>query len=90
MRNGNKEIIQNDRERTQSRVGPLPPAAFVVHLVENRVPHVSLHICAKVFVETRSRATVVAADFSLIVCPSFSLVILFPDDVLCNQFENSE
>ena len=46
-----KGKIQNYRERTQSRVGPLPPAAFVVHFVEDRVPHVSLHIGAKVFVE---------------------------------------
>ena len=51
MGNENKERIQNYRERTQSRVGPLPPAAFIVHFVEDRVPHVSLHIGAKVFVE---------------------------------------
>ena len=31
-----------------------------------------------------------SSSFSPIVCPSFSLVIPFPDDVLCNQFENSE
>ena len=43
--------IQNYTERTQSRVGPLPPAAFIVHFVEDRVPHVSLHISTKVFVE---------------------------------------
>ena len=47
-----KGIIQNDRERTQSRVGPVTPVAFVVHFVEHGVPHVGLHVSAKVFVET--------------------------------------
>ena len=61
MGNGNKERIQNYRERTQSRVGLLPPAAFIVHFVEDRVPHVGLHISAKIFIEAGSWATVVAA-----------------------------
>ena len=63
MGNGNKERIQNYRERTQSRVGPPPPAAFIVHFVEHWVPHVGLHVSAKVFVKAGSWAAVVAADF---------------------------
>ena len=63
---------RNYRKRTQSRVGPLPPAAFIVHLVEDRVPHVSLHIGAKIFIEAGSWATVVAADFQRL--PDFQVV----------------
>ena len=82
MGNGNKERIQNYRERTQSRVGPLPPAAFVVHFVEDRVPHVSLHIGAKIFIEAGSWATVVAADFQCF--PNFQVVGEFVFVFVCH------
>ena len=82
MGNGNKERIQNYRERTQSRVGPLPPAAFVVHFVEDRVPHVCLHIGAIVFIETGSWATVVAADFQCF--PDFQIVSEFVFIFVCH------
>ena len=74
--------IQNYRERTQSRVGPLPPAAFVVHFVEDRVPYVSLHISAKVFIEAGSWATVVAADFQCF--PDFQIVSEFVFIFVCH------
>ena len=60
---GEKRQTIEYRERTQSRVGPLPHPRFIVHLMEDGIPHCCLDISAKVLVEARAWAAVVAPDF---------------------------
>ena len=54
-----REIIieeQETKRRTQKGMAPSPLA--IVHLVENRVPHVCFHVGAVIFVETVAGAAV--------------------------------
>ena len=47
---GAKPDDRNTETRTQSRVGPLPHAGIVVHLMEDWVPHGSFNISTKIFI----------------------------------------
>ena len=58
--------------RNPKRVGPPSPLLSVVHVVEDRVPHLSLDVGSIVFIEALARATSTSSNLECF--PDFEVV----------------